>query len=279
MISDLDIALRDFLVRELPIKNGEVDIRFEQPKREWSARLNRPTLNLYLYDVRENQKLRQTQPAWEIERNADGTSTQWRKPVRVDLHYMITAWATEPEDEHNLISRVLMTLFRFTSIPQDVLPPSLQEQRQPISFMVAQYNELNNPADLWNVLDNEMRPVVALIITLAIDPYSPLLVPLVRERELRMAAPVSDLSQEEAKSAASVYWTIGGNLQCKQTKDLEQVHLTLLEDGRVIPLQPDGRFTIGRLRPGTYTLEASTGVGPPRQFSIRVPSADFDIEI
>ena len=64
MIDDLDQVLRQLLIRELPIKNREVDVDFDQPTREWSGRLSRPTLNLFLYDLRENNKLRQTRPAW-----------------------------------------------------------------------------------------------------------------------------------------------------------------------------------------------------------------------
>jgi len=64
MIDELDEVLRKFLIREIPIKNTDVDIKFDMPKREWSARLNRPTLNLFLYDIRENTKLRQAQPMW-----------------------------------------------------------------------------------------------------------------------------------------------------------------------------------------------------------------------
>src|SRR5512137_1156548 len=108
MIDDLDEVLRQLLIRELPIKNGEVDVQFDQPKREWSAKVSRPTINLFLHDVRENAKLRQTQPMWDLTQNPDGTVTQRRKPVRVDLHYIITAWATEPEDEHRLLGRTLM---------------------------------------------------------------------------------------------------------------------------------------------------------------------------
>ena len=59
MFDELDEALRRLLIREIPIKNNEVDISFDQPKSEWSARLNRPTVNLFLHDVRENTKLRQ----------------------------------------------------------------------------------------------------------------------------------------------------------------------------------------------------------------------------
>ena len=56
MIHKLDQVWRDFFRRELPIKNGEVEIAFDQPKREWSARLNRPTINIYLHDIRESAK-------------------------------------------------------------------------------------------------------------------------------------------------------------------------------------------------------------------------------
>ena len=59
MIEDLDEALRKLLIREIPIRNGEVDVEFDQPSREWSAKISRPTLDLFLWDVRENQKLRQ----------------------------------------------------------------------------------------------------------------------------------------------------------------------------------------------------------------------------
>ena len=100
MIDDLDEVLRQLLIRELPIKNGEIDIAFDQPKREWSARLSRPTLNLFLHDLNENKKLRQAQPMWEVEIGNNGQAVKRRKPVRLDLHYMITAWANEPEDEH-----------------------------------------------------------------------------------------------------------------------------------------------------------------------------------
>ena len=97
MIDDLDEALRQLIIRELPIKNGDVDIAFEQPKRDWSSRLSRPTLNLFLYDLRENTKLRSSQPLWENVREPGGATVQKRRPVRVDLRYLMTAWTSEAE--------------------------------------------------------------------------------------------------------------------------------------------------------------------------------------
>ena len=116
MISHLDETLRELLKRELPIRNSEVDVKFDQPKRDWSARVSRPTLNLFLHDIRENSILRQ--PEWEFERSNDGTVTKRRSPVRLDLHYMITAWvADHPEDEHRLLSRTLMKLGANPEVP------------------------------------------------------------------------------------------------------------------------------------------------------------------
>ena len=70
MITDLDETIRQIMRAELPIKNGEIDVKFEQPKREWSARLSKPTVNFYLYDVRENHVLRQHH--WEQIRSKNG---------------------------------------------------------------------------------------------------------------------------------------------------------------------------------------------------------------
>jgi hypothetical protein len=63
MIADLDETIRKLMIAEIPIKNGEIEVSFEQPKREWSSRLSKPTINFFLYDVRENNILRQHQ--WE----------------------------------------------------------------------------------------------------------------------------------------------------------------------------------------------------------------------
>jgi hypothetical protein len=280
MIDDLDEVLRKLLVRELPIKNGEVDIKFDQPRREWSARLSRPTLNIFLYDVRENQKLRQAQPMWETEIHPDGTATQKRKPFRMDLHYMITAWATEPEDEHRLITRTLMTLFRFANLPEDLLPESLLIQNKPISIMAAQYSELHNPTDMWNVLDNEIRPAISLIATLAFDPHQPYRVPLVRERELVVGQSRRPFADElDAPEDADIFWTIGGRLKSKKPLDPEQIHMTLVERGTNVLLTAEGCFTIGRLKAGAYTLEVTAGEKPPRRYSITVPTADIDLEV
>lgn len=281
MIEDLDEALRRLLVRELPIKNGEIDIQFHQPRREWSAKLSRPTLDLFLYDLRENVKLRHTAQGWEIERRSDGTAVQRRRPFRVDLHYLLTAWATEPEDEHRLLARTVMALFRVSEMPADLLPESLQDQPGPITFKVAQSDTAENLTDFWSSIDNEIRPAIICIVTMALNPYQPIVGPLVRTRELRFGqAQDPSLAQNLIKSTgADTTWTIGGTLHSQQPLEIEKVRLTLLERGREIEVKPEGRFSIGNLEAGDYTLECVSDGGAARRYKIKVPAPDYDIEV
>ena len=276
MIDDLDEALRRLLRRELPIKNGEVEVDFHQPKRDWSARLSRPTLNLFLYDVRENTRLRQAQPMWQNEREANGTIVQRLKPVRVDLRYLLTVWATEPEDEHRLLSRTLMALFLNPQLPDDVLPDGLRGQPVPISLMSGQANDLPNPSDMWSAMDNEIRPAVPIVVTLALDPYQPLIISPVRSLGVRLGQSEEPWTRRLTAPAPDLVWTIGGRLIT--TEPTDNIRLTVVERGLDLDLQPEGRFTLGPVQAGTYTIEVAIEGREPRRYEIAVPSADYVLE-
>jgi hypothetical protein len=276
MISDLDEVLRQLLIRELPVRNSEVNIEFHQPRREWSSRLNRPTLNLFLHHLCENTTLRQ--PEWEIRRNGDGTATRRRTPVRMDLHYMITAWAAEPEDEHRLLTRTLMALFRNATLPVGLLPESLRDQPVPIPIRVADPENLRNPADIWSALDNELRAAIACVVTLALNPYQILTGPLVRTRDLRVGqAEELPLFRRLEPEGADRLWLIGGAVRAAGSYG--GMRLTLLERGLGVPVGPDGRFVIANLEPGDYTLELAAEGRQPSRHRISVPSESYDIEL
>jgi hypothetical protein len=276
MINDLDEVLRTLLIEELPIKNGEVDISFDLPNREWSARLNRPTLNLFLYDLRENTTLRQ--PEWQIKRDGDGTAKKRRSPVRMDLHYIITAWAKEALDEHHLLTRTLMVLFRHPILPKHLLPEILQAQPVDIPVQVAQTDILRNIADIWSALENDLRPAIACSITLALNPYQTFEGPLVHTRELRwlQADKLPTPYPEEDTYLADEIWMVGGVVQ--SAEPLADAHVTLQERGLRVPVKEEGLFIIGNLEPGTYTLLLEAEGRKTSQHPIEVPSEDYVIQ-
>lgn len=277
MIQAMDEAVRQLLIRELPITNNEIDIAFEQPKREWSARLNRPTLNLFLYDIREHLKMRGSHQ-WKVERLPNGTALQRRPPVKIKLSYMITAWATNSDDEHNLLSRALMAFFRQPIMPEDLLPDDIRAQSSYVELEVSREDTAHKPVDVWTVLDNDLRPSITLMLTVTADPYQPIVTPLVRTRELKVGQAAAPSTKELIENAApDVFWTIGGTIHT--SKPLEKLQLTLVEQGRAIQLQDEGRFAIGRLRTGKYTLEIQSGNAKPERHKLVVPAPDYDIDV
>ena len=74
MFADLDETIRQLLIKGIPLDLSEVDVSFEAPDREWSGRLSRPTINCFLYDVRENLDLRATDFE-HMRNNGKGTTT------------------------------------------------------------------------------------------------------------------------------------------------------------------------------------------------------------
>ncbi|RLT42152.1 MAG: DUF4255 domain-containing protein [Chloroflexi bacterium] len=287
MFDEIDETLRRLLIEEIPIRGNEIEIAFDQPRREWSARLNRPTLNIFLHDVRENAQLRQSYTQRQ-QPHPDRRQTALQRPeARVDLHYMITAWASEPDDEHRLLARTLLAFLRHREIPESFLPASLRRQPRPVALSVAQYDTTFNPPDLWGVMDNELRPCLNCMVTLTMDPHLPITVPLVRVRELRVEdMVVSSLRQQNQRlpdgaggeidlPEAEKRWTIGGRLQFTS---LQNIHLSVLELERDVPVAADGTFVVGDLREGAYTLEVSRGSELPVRHLITVPSGDYDIQ-
>jgi hypothetical protein len=79
------------------------------------------------------------------------------------------------------------------------------------------------------------------------------------------------------KDSQDMFWTIGGILQ--SDKPLDKVQITLVEQGWDIPLQPEGRFAVGNLKAGEYTLEISREGDRPRRHKVTVPSADYIFEV
>jgi hypothetical protein len=284
MIAELDESIRMLLEQELPIKNGEIEVKFDQPKREWSARLNRPTVNFFLYDLRENPTLRQH--GWEQINGGNGSPADLqarlkRMPFRVDCFYMITTWASDPEDEHHLLSRVLLALFRHSVLPVDQLVGSLKKQPFEVQARLANHDRLTNPAEVWSALDNEMRPTISYIITLALDPWSEIITPLVRSVTLR-SGQARDLpsSAHLAPETMQERIDLGGTVRA-DGKPQSGIAVAIKGTGLFTTSDERGRFHLGSLPPGEYTLVAWPGEGRPKEQPVRLPGAgtEYDIEL
>jgi len=164
VIASVDDALRD-LVRRDVLSGSDVDVSFEAPTRDWSARRNAPALNLYLYDIREDLQRRRVQ--FEETRNEAGVIVSRTQPARrFRLAYLVTAWTQRPEDEHRLLSAVLSCFIRIDALPAEIITGDLARQPESVRCTIALPPPAERSlADVWSALGGELKPALDLIIT------------------------------------------------------------------------------------------------------------------
>jgi hypothetical protein len=175
VIQDVDDTLRELLARNVPVDTTAVDIKFEMPNKDWSATVTKPTVNLFLYDVRENRELRSNERT--VTRTGN-SGVETRAPVRVDLSYLISVWTTDVSDEHQLLGKILTTLLQFPLLPPEVLKGTMQSQPLPMQAWIAQPERLPNPWEFWGHMDHGMKAALNFVLTAAVSPVPPATVQL-----------------------------------------------------------------------------------------------------
>ncbi len=168
MIADVDEALRA-LVRRDAVNGTDVELLFDAPTRDWATRRNVPTLDFYLYDIREDLE-RRTYGTLDV-KTPDGRTEGRRHPPKIfKLSYLVTAWTQRPEDEHRLLSAVLFTFLRHTALPEDVLTGVLAEMGYPVAVTVAlPPPDERSISDIWSALGGELKPSLDVVCRVAVD--------------------------------------------------------------------------------------------------------------
>ncbi|GAB2630559.1 DUF4255 domain-containing protein [Streptomyces capparidis] len=164
MIHEVDEALRA-LLRAEAVGQGRIAVVFDAPTRDWAATVNAPTVNLYLYDIREDMRLRQRGLYNEYDER--GAVVARRRPPRFfKLSYLITAWTKRPEDEHRLLSSLLSCLLCHESLPAERITGSLAETGLAVPMSIAlPPPEDRSFADVWSALGGELKPSLDLVVS------------------------------------------------------------------------------------------------------------------
>jgi hypothetical protein len=190
MIQDVDETLLA-LVRAEALGGSAVEVAFDAPTREWVARRNGPTVDLYLYDIREDMARREVQ--WERVADAAGRVTERRPPPRrFKLSYMVTAWTQRPEDEHRLLSSLLGCFIRHERLAPADCAGGLAEQPVPLIITTAlPLGSDRSIADVWSALGGELKPSIDVIVTapFVVDVAQPAGPPVLEEPRLAIVTP------------------------------------------------------------------------------------------
>jgi hypothetical protein len=169
MIHEVDEALRR-LVREEALLGSDVEVVFDAPTKDWAARRNSPTVNLYLYDLREDLRRRQRGLLNEYDERGTTVVARHLPPRYIKLSYLLTAWTQRPEDEHRLLSALLMCFLARESVPTELLSGRIAELALPVPLTVAlPPPEDRSFADVWTALGGELKPSLDIVVSAPID--------------------------------------------------------------------------------------------------------------
>jgi hypothetical protein len=276
MLPDFDNTLKQLLVQRVPLDPSAVDISFECPTRAWSATVAKPTVNLYLFDLRENTPLRQGGQA--VERGPDGPSGTRPPPVLFDLSYVITVWAPDIATEHQLLWQVMITLMRQPQIGPDLLQGALKTLGPPVKTATAQWDGvLHKPGELWSAVDNTLKPAITYTATLSVDIHP-----------LRAAPPVLTkviFTGNTKRTQRDRLVAIGGIVRTRPAAEgapqrvVADAEVTFPQLGLTVRSDGDGRYVVPEIPPGKHRVQVATAAGVTAESEIQVPAPNYNLEV
>lgn len=275
MFDDVDKTVVNLLKNELR-DNFDFDISYAIPNKDFKLVGGlKPTLNLYLYDIRENRELRDVGP---IRRFSRGEIEKTFPLARVKLCYCLSAWSPatpgttsiDPAHaEHQLLGRVLKVLLKYPTLPDEALVGTLADQGVPIPTTIVLPDDHKASRDFWNSVGGTLRPILDYGVTVPVPYYDPLSGPATRSVRLNVADDV-------LLSFAGTVWD-----DATPHKGVAGAWVRVAETGQTDATDAEGRFRFERLPVKTCTLVARA-VGfleSSRPISLPQPDGNYDLQL
>ena len=267
MIRDLTETLEAFLNQPgLPPELGNAQISFDRPSDPFNP--GQPTINLFLFDIRENADLRDNQP---IMRRLGNSSIVQQPPARITCTYLLTVWPVNGPDlakqEHRMLSHALRLFLSTPTIQPAFLAGSLVGQEPPLPVVIAHADGARNPAEFWAAIGNRMRPSLLVSVTISMN--------VGEEEEFR-----SVLTHSITINGGALH-RIGGVVRNAADAPVAGADVRILEIPRSTATNARGEFSVPALPGGDYTLQIKSGPLTATK-DITVPSplgSDFDIKL
>jgi Pvc16 N-terminal domain/Carboxypeptidase regulatory-like domain len=274
MLADLDETLRAMLKRDLGRHGFDgVEIVFDAPSKDWSAQLSSPTVNLFMYDLREAIEHRPTD--WVPKPGNGGRPRELRPPLRLDASYAVTAWTRAVEDEHRLLSQVLATLYAYPELPQDIVQGTLADewkQRYPLYTRVAQARQ-EGKADFWNSVGGQYKASIDYVVTCSVESGTEVeRGPEVRTQTIRV------VDRDLGRARMEEFHRLGGRVLDAEGEPVGNAWVVASDLGWAAT-GADGRFRFDRVIAGSYVLKARAPDGSETQVELTVPTDIFDVTL
>lgn len=278
VLVDLDEALRRLLKRELKAAGLEsVDVRFEAPSRDWAAKLSAPTLDVFLYDVRQSADHR---PVEWSSRDEGGRRIETRPPLMADVSYAVTAWTREVEDEHRLLSCALAILYEHPVVPDDVRTGALANGAAHIPLRT-RLGAPGERSDFWSSVGGQYKASVDYVITApCISSSEHVRGPEIRELRMRARDIDGPNAPADAKQGASIVIARpGGRVLDGDGAPVTGAWVEVPDTGVLAVSDERGRFVLRGVGIGEHTVVARTIDGRAGEAKLVSPGAGVDVVV
>jgi hypothetical protein len=271
MIADLDVGLRDLLLAQLR-RHGfdDIDVSFETPTTDWAGTLTRPTVNLFLCDIRRSAKPGQTGPDAG---RANGRATERPPGMRVDCIFAITTWSKAVADEHRLLSQVLGVLFAHPVLDGQ-LGPRFDDGSQRFSILASVGEQRpEQRADFWRSVGGVYKPALDYVVTLAVESG------VTVERGPDVRTMTVRTGMKDPRRGVQELSHVGGIVRDADGAPVADAWVAVPDLGRMATSNADGRFRIPRVGPGTYEVHVRDRDGREASAEVVVPGGILDVAL
>lgn len=302
MITAADLLLQNLLVRAAGTPTPLIG--FQPPDADWRQRVSGfrvdgdpvACLNVFLADLRENRDLRSTAVAQRI---VAGAVIARNAPLRIDLHYLISAWypvkdsdtVTATKFEHALLSRVLGELAAtplnsdlILSAADALLVPELMRSVD-LPTRLLPVDGFPHLGEFWASMGQgqSWRPSCYVVVTIPVapEPY---------EAGGIVETILAGIADEMSPTAAPVseVLAVGGVVRSAAGHAASGAAVELFglpggpADGRrdVAIADDDGHFAFSGLAAGSYRLAYSHpahSIPQPLPVTVPLPSGHIDL--
>lgn len=270
ILADLDESLKALLKGELD-RHGfdNIDISFDAPSNQWSSKLSKPTVNVFLYDLKESLERRQMQMNVQ---KTNGRVLEARPPLLLECTYAITPWSQAVQDEHRLLSQLLAILHSYPNLPTNLPGLSSTDQRFPLEGNVGAAKE--GKANFWNLINGQFKVSIDYEVLISIDSGSVLKRgPEVRTRSIR-----TRMSDGPPSTIAELHG-IGGTVSDPTGDLIANVWVVLPHQGLWTATDQNGYFVFKHVSPGKHPYYLRTPDGQSSEGEIEVPGKKTDLTI
>lgn len=273
MLKDLDDSILAMLQGEATEGSelASATISFAVPDESWRNTGTTLTLNIYLYDIRENRTLRSNDLIKSLD--SEGNYTINKAEPRVDCSFIITAWNKSDTDdpdniliEHRLLSQVLEVLLKNSTVPSSYLSGLLEDQEPDVRISTSKGSGVPNPVEFWTALGTPFRASLDCTFTITLD----------LNQEIETASIVSSsINQFSINESQEKVITFGGLVLDSDENPIENAIISITELDLESNSNSEGKFYFNGISEATdsLNLEVSAEGFNSSSLSISIPFA------